>query len=56
MSELTPEQQYQKQYDEALAKMDAAATGQPEPTPAPVPEPVKDAVTEPAKADEATAS
>lgn len=51
MPELT-EAEYQEQYDAALAKMDAAATGQPEPTPAPVPEPVKEPITEPAKADE----
>lgn len=51
MSELTAEQQYQKDYDEARAKLDAADKGQPEPTPAPIPEPEQ--VTEPAKADEA---
>lgn len=52
MSDLTPEQQYQKEYEEALAKMDAADSAQPEATPAPEPEPVKDAEPEPAKADE----
>lgn len=53
MSELTPEQQYQLEYDEARAKLDAAADGKTEATPAPVPEPVKEAVTEPAKPDAA---
>lgn len=52
MSELTPEE-YQSQYDEARAKLDAAADGKTEATPAPVPEPVKEAVTEPAKPDAA---
>lgn len=50
MSELTAEE-YQRQYDEARAKLDAAAPGQPEATPAAEPEPEQ--VTEPVKAEEA---
>jgi hypothetical protein len=51
MSELTPEE-YDRQYNEALAKLDAAAAGEPEATPAPEPEPVTEQAPEPAKADE----
>lgn len=50
MSELTPEQAYQLEYDEALAKLDAAADGKTVATPAPEPEAIP--APEPAKADE----
>ena len=51
MSDLTPEQQYQQEYDEAAAKLDAAADGKTVTTPAAEPEVIP--APEPAKADEA---
>lgn len=49
MSDLTPEQQYQKEYDEAMEAMDAAAAGKTVPTPAAPaePEPEEPAPAEP---------
>ncbi len=54
MADLTSEQQYQKEYDEARAKLDAAADGfKPDPITATEAEPAKVEVAEPAKAAEA---
>lgn len=54
MSDLTPDEQYKKEYDAAAAELEAAAQGvKPEPITAPEPEAVKEAEPEPAKAPEA---
>lgn len=52
MPELTPEEQYQADYDAAAAALDAAAAGQPEAITEPVPEPVKEPVAEAAKPED----